>query len=65
MNEVEKYYLYRHTYVETGLPFYIGIGKIDFNKNTIKGQYHRAYNKWNSCHYYHLKTNYKNEKFIK
>ena len=56
MNGLETYYLYRHTYVDTGLPFYIGIGKIDFDKNTIRGQYHRAYNKWNRSRLWLNKT---------
>lgn len=60
MNGLETYYLYRHTYVDTGLPFYIGIGKIDFDKNTIRGQYHRAYNKWNRSRLWLNKT--KNKK---
>lgn len=47
MNDLGKYYLYRHSYVDSGLPFYIGIGTIDRNKNTFKGQYHRAFNKNN------------------
>ena len=45
MNGLGIYYLYRHSYVDSGLPFYIGIGTINIEKNTLKGQYHRAFNK--------------------
>lgn len=62
MNGLGKYYVYRHSYIESGVPFYIGIGTIDFQKNTLKGQYHRAYNKINRSRLWLNKM--KDKKFI-
>lgn len=41
-----KHYLYRHIRLDTGEPFYIGIGKkLENHKQTVRSEYSRAYQK--------------------
>lgn len=39
------YYIYRHIRLDSGRPFYIGVGKKDTNYTTEKTEYKRAYKK--------------------
>lgn len=41
----KTYYVYRHTSLNTGNPFYIGIGGKKENYNSLKSEYLRAYHK--------------------
>ena len=44
-DESSKYYLYRHLYKDTKIPFYIGIGtKRKLHSSTFESEYERAHN---------------------
>lgn len=45
IENIGKHYLYRHIRLDTGEPFYIGIGTKAILHNTIKSEYSRAYSK--------------------
>ncbi len=47
-----RYYIYRHVRLDTGEPFYIGIGTKPENFNTWKQEYKRAYSKSNRSLYW-------------
>lgn len=48
IENIGKYYLYRHIRLDTNQPFYVGIGTVyekDFTKDNMQGAYERAYHK--------------------
>ena len=50
--EENKYYLYRHIRLDSGVPFYIGIGTKPDKYNTYEGEYSRAFSKSNRNRYW-------------